>query len=102
MLLALSLLATLGVIAAGCGATKKTVLTITDSAPSPPATTVTGTRTIPNAATGTLIVCKSGPSALVPPDGKEVSGTADGRGKSAGTVQLAHAHDGSVRVVCRG
>lgn len=64
--------------------------------------TVTGTTTISNVETGTLVSCKGGlPSAKVPPAGHEVTANVDGTSpSSSGKLQLTHQEDGSIVAAC--
>jgi hypothetical protein len=92
--LVLVVLAVLGLAAAGCGSgTKKlTAGSIT--------VTAVGTTTIASVATGTMIRCKPGTAAGVPPPGHGVTGNADGP-KVSSMIQVTHRGDGSAVVVCR-
>jgi hypothetical protein len=87
----LALLGLLG-LAAGCGSGAKQ----TSAGPF----TVRGTTTISSVATGTMISCKGGTGAEVPPPGRGVTGTADGPAVSS-VIQVTHRNDGSAVVVCR-
>ena len=89
-ILALMVLAAVGVAVAGCGSGAKT-----DSG----SITVTGSTTV-SLKTGTPIRCKGGTGASVPPPGQAVVGFADGRSSSS-KVRVAHRQDGSVVVSCR-
>src|SRR4051794_7441361 len=95
---ALLLLALVGVAAAGCGSGG------TKAGHDP--ITVTGTTTISNVATGTLVSCKRGVPGgpmKVPPTGHGVTANVDGTGpSSSGKLQLTHRQDGSVVAVCGG
>jgi len=93
-LLVLTLFATLGVLAAGCGSGSKA---------GSGSITITGTTTISNVNTGTPIRCKHGPGgAGVPPPGQEVAGFADPvPGASGGEIQLKRRQDGSLVASCR-
>ena len=110
VILALALLAVLGFTVAGCGATKKRTVVHNDgqalrSSP----ITVTGTTTVPNVATGTLIHCRGGPSAKVPRRGGAVAAGEDKLSEvgapaptsSSGEIQLEHQMNGSVTVRCK-
>jgi hypothetical protein len=92
--LALVPLAVVGLAAAGCGsgAKKPTAGSIT--------VTRMGTTTISSIATGTMIRCKPGTGAGVPPRGQGVGGNADGAEMSS-MIQVRHRRDGSAVVVCR-
>ena len=108
-LIALALLAVLGFAAAGCGATKKKTVVYHDGqAMRSSPITFTGTTTVPNVATGTLIHCKGGPSAKVPRRGATVAAGED-KLSPVGTpppttpsraIQLTHLQNGSVTVSC--
>ena len=113
--LALVLLVVLGFAAAGCGATKKIVVTVqTNSlaakiADDTRTITVDGstTTTIPNVATGTRIECRGWPGRAVkvppPGTGADVGGgkaTANGTASTSHDMQLTHGMDGSVTVFC--
>ena len=89
-ILALLLLAAVGIAVAGCGSAAKT---------SSGSITVTGTTTI-SVKTGTPIRCKDGTGAGVPPSGQEVAGFGDGPSSSS-MVRIAHRQDGSTVVSCR-
>ena len=92
-ILLLMLLAALGVITAGCGGSGT-------KAAGP--ITVTGTTTISNVKTGTLVKCKAGPGSVVPPPGHEVTQTPEGSAVSTGGLQLNHRQDGSLVAKCLG
>jgi hypothetical protein len=114
-ILALALLALLGFLAAGCGATKKIVVKVETSSPSttiadvgPGTITVVGsaTTTIPNVTTGTRIKCKGWPGrgVKVPPPGTQAN-VGGGKATPNGTlkshvVQLTHLANGSLTVSC--
>jgi hypothetical protein len=114
-ILALAVLALLGLVAAGCGATKKIVVTVktnslaTEIANNEARTiTVVGseTTTIPNVQTGTRIECKGWPGrgVKVPPRGSEAN-VGEGKATPNGTttshgVQLTHLENGSLTVSC--
>ena len=114
-ILALVLLAVLGFAAAGCGATKKIVVTVqTNSlaakiADDTRTITVDGsvTTTIPNVLTGTRIKCKGWPGrgVKVPPPGSgadvgEGRATVNGTAPTSHDMQLTHQEDGSITVFC--
>lgn len=93
-LLALTALAALGVLVAGCGSGSKAGSGVI---------TVAGTTTISSVKTGTPIRCKGGPGgAGAPPTGQEVAGFADPiPGASGGEIQLRRGQNGSLVAVCR-
>jgi len=115
-ILALVLLAVLGFAAAGCGATKKVVVSVqTNSLAAKIAyqyartITVDGsvTTTIPNVLTGTRIKCKGWPGrgVKVPPPGSgadvgEGRATVNGTAPTSHDMQLTHQEDGSITVFC--
>jgi hypothetical protein len=93
-ILPLTMVAALGVAAAGCGSAAKT-----SSGP----ITITGTTTLSHVETGMPIRCTRGVGASVPPPGQAVAGIGDPVvGSSAGgQIQLKTRHDGTVVAVCR-
>jgi|SRR5579862_2847736 len=91
----------------GCGAAKKKTVVYHDgqalrSGP----ITVTGTTTVPNVPTGTLIHCKDGAGAKVPRRGWAVAALTPVQSYPAptapsGEIQLRHLQNGSVKVLCK-
>ena len=87
-LLTTALLAILGFAVAGCGATKKIV-------------TLTGTVTLPNVKSGTLVTCKGGPVILVPAHGLGIGQVTILTRKNSPEIQLTHLQNGSVTASCK-
>ena len=111
-IVALALFAVLGLAVAGCGSGKKARIgqyTVTLFKKSG-AITVTGTTTISNVTTGTLVRCKGGPAVKVPRRGygaaassAETAVTIDSTTTgptSTGEIRLTHHQNGSVTVSC--
>lgn len=110
--IALVLLAAVGFALAGCGAAKKRIVvgTVNHAVGANTgfgAVTVTGTATLPNVKTGTVIACRGGrPSAKVPGRGDSVSvgsGVVTVGGKvpsSTRNLQMTHLRTGWVTVSC--
>lgn len=115
-ILGLVVLAALGFAGAGCGATKKIVVTVsTSSLPAKIAAAKTRTITVvgstttafPNVVSGTTIKCKGWPGrgVKVPPPGSEANvgvgkATPNGTAPPSHGMQVTHLRDGSVTVVC--
>ena len=109
----------LALVAAGCGSAKARPpehrATVTVSSSRPSGTTgagviiaIAGRRlTLQNVKTGTLVRCKYGAGANLPPPGGEVTGSSDyvpvkaeKKPSSGGGIRLRHLRNGSVSVVC--
>ena len=104
--LTLTLLAFVGFAVSGCGATKKIVLHV-DTANRITLAAST-TVTISNAKTGTLIKCRGGAGAKVPPPGvliagpdPRVVGAPDAIPSRFGEIDLTHLRNGLVTVTCK-
>lgn len=105
--LALTLLAVLGFVAAACGATKH--FERVNIGMGPGSTTVSGTTTISQLDVGTLVRCKDGPAAKVPRQGVGISKTSSITAVSAttttsppvaGQIEITNHQNGSVTVIC--
>jgi hypothetical protein len=106
---ALVVLAALGFVVAGCGASAKkggsvSLILVTTESLSPEALTVSGTTTISDVKPGTSVGCKGGPRVKVPAGAGVVNagtGTARKGGHShSKRLRLTRSPNGTVTVAC--